>query len=148
MEENDKGFVVNDRRIFAPGNENNEQTQPPADTEDAAEPQAETRKASQSSSQTQASHDPGQHRQLPPVDFGSFVISLAHAAMMHMGRLEDPQTGKITPNLELARHTIDTLAMLQKKTEGNLSKEESSLLVGGLTELRMLYVSICKNKQN
>jgi hypothetical protein len=146
MEENDKGFVVNDRRIFAPGNEGNESTQPPTDAEAETKPQAEARNFSQSSAQNQASHDLGQRRQLPPVDFGSFVISLAHAAMMHMGRLEDPQTGKITPNLDLARHTIDTLAMLQKKTEGNLSKEESSLLVGGLTELRMLYVSICKNK--
>jgi hypothetical protein len=144
MEENDKGFVVKDRRIFAPGNEGNEQTQPTADA--ATEPKAEAHDSSQGSAQNQANHESGQRRQLPPVDFGSFVISLAHAAMMHLGRLEDPQTGKITPNLDLARHTIDTLAMLQKKTEGNLTKEESSLLVGGLTELRILYVNICKNK--
>jgi hypothetical protein len=144
MQENDKGFVVNDRRIFAPGNEGDKQTRPSA----AAESRAAARNSAQTEAQNQAGPDSAQRRQLPPVDFGSFVISLAHAAMMHMGRLEDPQTGKTALNLDLARHTIDTLAMLQKKTEGNLSKEENSLLVGGLTELRMLYVNICKDKKN
>ena len=44
------------------------------------------------------------------------------------------------PNLEIARHTIDLLAMLQEKTKGNLSMEENRMLENTLTELRFRYV--------
>jgi Domain of unknown function (DUF1844) len=46
----------------------------------------------------------------------------------------------VEPNLPLARHSIDMLAMLQEKTRGNLSSEEQRLLENGLTELRFRYV--------
>src|SRR3954465_14086680 len=46
------------------------------------------------------------------------------------------------PNLPLARHSIDLLAMLGEKTKGNLTAEEQRLLDNGLTELRFRYVQI------
>ena len=46
------------------------------------------------------------------------------------------------PNLPLARHSIDMLAMLQEKTRGNLAVEEHRLLENGLTELRFRYVQV------
>ena len=46
------------------------------------------------------------------------------------------------PNLPLARHSIDLLAMLGEKTKGNLTVEEQRLLENGLTELRFRYVQI------
>ncbi len=46
------------------------------------------------------------------------------------------------PNLPLARHSIDMLAMLQEKTRGNLSPEEQRLIENGLTELRFRFVQV------
>jgi len=83
---------------------------------------------------------PGQ-RQLPEVDFSTFIISLGTSAFYHMGLVPDPETGKpAKPNLPVARQTIDTVEMLQEKTQGNLSEAESTLIKNLLTELRMRYV--------
>ena len=76
---------------------------------------------------------------LPQVDFASFVLSLGTSALYHLGLIGDPQTGKLVakPDRVLARQTIDTLAMLETKTRGNLDPEEAKLLDGLLYELRM-----------
>ena len=84
-------------------------------------------------------------RSLPAVDFGTFVISLGTSALYHMGMVPDPETGEpAAPNLPVARQTIDTVEMLQEKTQGNLSDEESTLIKNLLTELRMRYVEATK----
>ena len=84
-------------------------------------------------------------RFLPSVDFSTFVISLATSALYHMGMVADPETGKpAAPNLPVARQTIDTVEMLQAKTQGNLSDEEAALIKNLLTELRMHYVEATK----
>ena len=51
------------------------------------------------------------------------------------------------PNLPLARHSIDMLAMLQEKTRGNLTVEEQRLIENGLTELRFRYVQIADEQK-
>ena len=51
------------------------------------------------------------------------------------------------PNLPLAKHSIDMLAMLQEKTRGNLSIEEQRLLENGLTELRFRYVQVADEQK-
>ena len=79
--------------------------------------------------------------ELPGNDFSMFVLSLGHSAMMHLGLAPHPETGEtVEKNLPLAHQTIDTLEMLQTKTRGNLSDEESKLLQSVLYELRMGYV--------
>ena len=84
-------------------------------------------------------------RSLPAVDFSSFVLSLGTSALYHMGMVRDPETGNpVEPNLPVARQTIDTMEMLQDKTQGNLSEEESTLLRNLLTELRMHYLEATK----
>ena len=78
---------------------------------------------------------------LPPVDLPSFVISLGTSALFHLGMVPDPQTGQPgEKNLELARHTIDTIELLQEKTQGNLTDDETALFQNLLTELRMRFV--------
>ncbi len=86
-------------------------------------------------------HERPEQRKLPKVDFSTFVISLGTSAFYHMGLVADPETGKpAQPNLPVARQTIDTVEMLQEKTQGNLSEEESTLIKNLLTELRMRFV--------
>jgi hypothetical protein len=78
---------------------------------------------------------------LPPADFTFLVESILMQTQIQLGLLrfgnEDPPE---EPNLPLARHSIDILAMLQEKTRGNLTTEEQRLLENGLTELRFRYI--------
>src|SRR5262245_23246073 len=79
---------------------------------------------------------------LPPASFSFLVFSLRAQAesslgLMHFGPEEKPE-----PDLDLARHAIDMLAVLQEKTKGNLVLEEQRLLENSLTELRFRFVQI------
>jgi hypothetical protein len=76
--------------------------------------------------------------QVPPASLELLVLSLAMQAQMELS-LEAPQEGHV-PNLDIARHTIDLLAILQQKTKGNLTLDEQRLLENTLTELRFRYV--------
>lgn len=79
--------------------------------------------------------------ELPPVDFAGLALSLATSALHHLGLIADPETGQPgRRDLRLARHTIDTLELLEDKTRGNLTDEEAELLAHLLTELRMRFV--------
>lgn len=80
------------------------------------------------------------------VDFTTFVLSLSHSALMHLGEAPDPETGGLAQNLPLARQTIDLIAMLEAKTKGNLSGDEERLLGQVLFDLRMRYVELTKTK--
>ncbi len=78
---------------------------------------------------------------IPPASFEFLALSIraqaeVHLGLMHYGSPED----KPKPNLRLARHSIDLLAVLKDKTKGNLSMEEERLLENSLTELRFRYV--------
>ena len=78
---------------------------------------------------------------LPPADFAALVLSLASSALLHLGLVEDPQTGRpAEKSLPLARHAIDLLELLEAKTRGNLTADEAALITHLLTELRVRYV--------
>ena len=76
---------------------------------------------------------------LPPVTFENFVFGMYNTALINLG-FRDPETGKVIRNLPMARHTIDTLVMIQEKTKGNLTAPESNFLENMLYELRMSYL--------
>ena len=82
----------------------------------------------------------GQSYQLPQLDFSTFVLSLNSSALVQLGLLEDPASGQKTKNIIMAKQTIDLLAMLEKKTQGNLTSDEANILKNILYELRMLYI--------
>ena len=77
---------------------------------------------------------------LPEVNFSTFIFSLNTSALVHLGEIPEFGSGEIKKNLILAQHTIDTLAMLQEKTAGNLVEDEKGLLEHILYDLRMRYV--------
>jgi hypothetical protein len=109
----DRGFTVVDRRASASSEPAPAATAPP-------EPGAE----------------------LPRVDFTTFVLSLGTSALYELGVAPDPAAGgrKPSPNLAVARQTIDALEMLRAKTRGNLDAEETRLLEALLYELHMRFV--------
>jgi hypothetical protein len=77
-----------------------------------------------------------------PVNFSSFVVSLASSAMMHLGEAPDPITRQKQVDLPLARQTIDLLGVLKDKTKGNLEEDETNLLDTLLHELRTRWLEI------
>ena len=129
MSEDEKGFVIKDRRSFdekgdlkdeAPKEEKKEEIPPKGpDQEKAAE----------------AERPP-----LPEVNFSSLIFSLSSSALLHLGEIADPTTGKKMEDLPMAKHAIDTIAMLKEKTQGNLTDEEEKFIDTILTDLRWRYV--------
>ena|SRR5689334_10979303 len=80
---------------------------------------------------------------LPPASFMFLVESILMQTQMHLGLMHfGEKDEKYEPNLNLARHSIDLLGVLQEKTKGNLTAEEQRLIENGLTELRFRYVQV------
>ena len=84
-------------------------------------------------------------RDLPAIDFPTFVLSLSHSALVHLGDAPNPADGRTEINLPLARQTVDLLDLLQEKTRGNLTGEEERTLAQVLYDLRMRYVEVAKS---
>ena len=77
---------------------------------------------------------------MPEVTFTAFIMSMNTSALFHLGEISDPASGEKQKDLVLAQHTIDTLAILEQKTRGNLTDEEQDLLKHVLYDLKMRYV--------
>ncbi|GAB4550062.1 MAG: hypothetical protein Tsb0013_11660 [Phycisphaerales bacterium] len=115
------------------------------DSDWKAEAQAEKEKLAQQEAEQQASGAgaAGQGK-LPPADFRTLMGMLASQAIMYLGGIADPQTGKAMFDPEAATHLIDLLSVLEEKTKGNLTDEESQELVGVIHELRSRFVEIAQ----
>ena len=72
--------------------------------------------------------------------FANMVIQQTNMAMMLLGKVAHPETGKIIQDIEAAKMFIDQLEMLEAKTKGNLSKQEEGLLKQALAALHMAFV--------
>src|SRR4051812_2422497 len=80
----------------------------------------------------------------PSLDFNALVLSLGSSVIVHLGEAPDPTSGQKhdKPDFPMAQQSIDLLAMLQEKTRGNLTQDESRFLDNMLFDLRMLYVQV------
>jgi len=87
----------------------------------------------------------GDGARLPAIDFSTFVMSLSHSVLVNLGDAPDPD-GQRRPHLEMARQTIDLLALLQEKTRNNLTGSEEHLLEQALYDLRSRYVEVSRQK--
>ncbi len=77
--------------------------------------------------------------------FIELVMMQAQQAAMFLGHVPNPQTGQPEVNLEFARMFIDQIEMLQEKTRGNLSNEETQMLTSVLSDLRLAFLQASKN---
>jgi hypothetical protein len=137
MSNEEKGFSVKDRRMFS-GSES-EKTEQDEKPDDSAS-MDETDSPSRPERATETAADRLEDMPLPEVSFPTFILSLNASALMHLGAIEDPETGRPSKNLPMAKQTIDILSMLEEKTRGNLSKEEENMLKNILYDLRIAYV--------
>ncbi len=131
----DKGFVVNDKRFSSEEPEG----------VDLASEDSQAAEAQPDEAQEKAEQDASrQAHALPQLNFPTFIVSLSSSVLVHLGEIEDPGSGAKEVNLPVAKQTIDILAMLEEKTKGNLTEEEASLLKNILYDLRMRYVALAK----
>ena len=113
-----------------------------------AKPEAATAPEDQSAAEQPTTHDDEAAEEMDlsgpqdPASFVSFMMSIASNAASSLGMMEHPATGKREVDLELGKHWIDILGMLQQKTRGNLLPQEQQILEGLLADLRMQYVSL------
>ncbi len=114
-----KGFVIKDKRFFATKGEEKQEKKEEKKVED----KKQERKAP-----------------LPEVSFNGLIFSLSSTALIYLGEIPDPTTKKKVKDLELAKHTIDTIAMLKEKTKGNLNEEEEKFIESVLVDLKWRYV--------
>jgi len=168
MSEEQTNFKVTDRRLFnpdgsardvppeekpeAPREVKTDETHGAATPAPAATPPpaktvsgANTEVPAESQSQPAGAEEPDE-AELPgaddPASFANFMMSIASNAASSLGMMEHPVTGKREVDLELGKHWIDILGMLQQKTRGNLLAQEQQVLEGLLADLRMQYVSL------
>jgi len=114
MPEEEKGFVIKDRRSFDDKGDLKEKGA--AEEKAKEEPKEEPKK-------TETETLP-----LPEVNFSSLILSLSSTAFLHFGEIPDPGTGEKKKDLALAKHAIDTVAMLKEKTEETSLMKRNNLL--------------------
>lgn len=129
MSEEERGFVIRDKR-------------------GRSEPEASSSQSSKASTTEAVSSMESSHPPSPPLSFSSFVFSLGTSSLMLMGESLDPQQPATPMNLPQAKEIIDILSMLEEKTKSNLSSDEASVLGDMLYTLRMKYVSLTSGKGN
>ena len=131
--EEEKGFQIRDRRIHS------------AEGTDQKDSQKGSREASKEkvSPEQKTAPEEGSF----PVNFSSFILSLATSALIHLGEEANPATGAKSLQLPMARQVIDLISLLEEKTKGNLTEDESSLVSQLLFTLRMKYVETEKKRR-
>jgi len=130
-EQEEKGFVIKDRRSFDEKGELKE-------AEQARE--EESLKGEERGEEPKAEKKEWESSPLPEVNFNSLIFSLSSSALFHLGEIADPQTNEKKKELPLAKHAIDTIAMLEERTKGNLSDDEAKFIDSVLTDLRWRFV--------
>lgn len=136
--EEEKGFNVRDRRAYLSGDA------------EAEKGPSEKKPFAQEKKEPPAQQSPAAgatEEEAFPVNFSSFVLSLATSALIHLGEEANPGTGEKSIQLPMARQVIDLLSLLEEKTKGNLSKEEEALISQILFTLRMKFVETEKKRR-
>jgi Domain of unknown function (DUF1844) len=83
----------------------------------------------------------GGKRELPPASFASIVQSIMTQALFYLGDIATA-SGEGAVNLDMAKHHIDALGVLEQKTRGNLTADEQKFLDAALYETRMRFVAV------
>ena len=78
----------------------------------------------------------------PPLSFSTFILSLGTSALMLMGEQLSPENPALPVNLPQAKEIIDILRLLEEKTKGNLTEEETNVVRDMLYTLQMKYVGL------
>ncbi len=135
MADDKDNIKVTDRRIFGADGELLEPSQPQEFEKSFSDATADLSTASASSDRED---------QPMEMNFQMLIISLSTTALVQLGMAPNPANGKTEKDLVNAKQTIDILGILQEKSQGNLTPDESHLLEQCLYDLKMSYISLTK----
>ena len=107
-----------------------------AEKEEAAKATSSSTTAADKEAEPAEAGDP----QMPPASFELLVTSLATEALMALGQMPHPITGKAQAQRNLAKYLIDTLDLLREKTKGNLPPNEQQMIESVVHQMRLLFV--------
>jgi uncharacterized protein DUF1844 len=79
---------------------------------------------------------------MPPASLEMLVSTLVTEAMIALGQIPHPATGKTELRPHQAKYLIDTISVISEKTRGNVSIEEEQAFTNLLHQLRMAFVSL------
>ncbi len=140
MAERESGFKVADRRKFTEeGRLRDSSVDPPAEKSTPSGGSGST-EARERVIEDTSTPSVGQRTDDIKMDFPTLVLSLTTTALFQLGLAPNPATQKAEKDLPAARQTIDILAILKEKTQGNLNPEESGLLDQCLQDLKMNFL--------
>ena len=80
----------------------------------------------------------------PARSLAGLFMMLASSAVVSMGEVADPVTGRRHDDLDQAAEIIDLLVLLREKTEGHRSAEESQVLDELVYDLQVRFVNARK----
>lgn len=113
------------------------------DSDWKAEAQKEKQRLAEQEQQKASAAGPaGAPGDMPESPFEFLVSTMATQALFAMGAIPDPATGQRIAHLDLAKHHIDMLGVIEDKTKGNLTPQEAELLQGTLYELRQQFIAL------
>ncbi len=136
--EQPKGFQVKDRRRFTETGEVRDEAERDEPLDRAAEPARSAR--SEGSERPEAPQREALDHEAAEISLSTFLMSLSTQALMCLGEIPNPVTGKPEADLGAVRELIDIIALLQEKTRGNLDAAEARLFEKILFDLRMRFV--------
>ena len=163
-----RGFVIRDKRVSS-----SDSSDEPEDTKTSTEPEdtkTSTEQVTPEAGAASPESDPGQDHNpvsasapetddmvpgppgmaddanLPPLNFGTFVLSLGTQVLVALGLVPNPMTQEKEFDIIGARQSIDILEILEEKTRGNLTKDEEQLITDLLYDLRLRFVEVSKGK--
>jgi len=119
-------FKVTDRRGFTEDGTPKPVTESPAEAPPAAEAPGQQDKSKKA---------------YQPIDFPTYILGYYTQGLVLLGETPNPYTQKKEEDVQSVRNIIDVLSMIEQKTKGNLSGEESQLLESVLYELRMKFMA-------
>jgi len=105
----------------------------------AATPSAGAASAGPSAAQAKGAR--GGAREMPPASIATLVQTLMTQTLFYLGELNQPGAEPVL-NMDVAKHQIDTMTVLEEKTKGNLTPDEQKYLDSALYETRMRFVSV------
>lgn len=109
-----------------------------------AQARAEKEKLAEQAEKGPAAPGGAGRQEIPPADFAALVNALVTNIIFALGGIEDPKSGKRFIDLDLAKHYIDLLAVLEDKTRNNLTEDEKKIIDAALYETRIHYVQIAQ----
>jgi hypothetical protein len=162
MSEEQPQFKVTDRRLFnadgtpreiaeeektaQPESAQGEQSASPSSVSTPAEEAPATASTEARNESAEEESQAEEHEEVEgaddPASFVNFLMSIASNAAASLGMMEHPVTGERGVDLQLGKHWIDVLGMLEQKTQGNLTPQEQRIMRSLLSDLRMQFVSL------